>query len=126
MTKHERQLRAIERVWNKFDKNKSGTLTFHELTSLGMSADDAALFFRAFDRNGSYRIEQAEFVKLVERHFVPVFRVFDPNDDGTILISDLKVRDCLVTRSTTIDDRQRPTTTDHYRRRAAFASSDCA
>ena len=95
LTKRERRDRAVEVVWSKFDRNNGGSLTFHELTALGMSADDAALFFRAFDRDGSHRIEKAEFAKLVERHFLPVFRVFDPNDDGSVLVSDLKVRMCV-------------------------------
>lgn len=74
-----------------------------------MSSEDAALFFRAFDQNHSYRcvvvvgslsnlisrpiksIEFGEFVKLVDQHFLPVFLVFDANDDGLVRLSDLKV-----------------------------------
>jgi Ca2+-binding EF-hand superfamily protein len=91
MTKAERQELAVRKVWSTIDGDGNGSVTFSELVNrMGMSADEATLFIKAFDKDRNSQIDYHEFSTMIRKYFLNSFRQFDKDDDGEITPKELK------------------------------------
>lgn len=91
MSKAERQEAAVRKVWSTVDGDGNGSVTFSELVNrMGMSADEAALFIKAFDKDRNSQIDYQEFSSMIRKYFLNSFRQFDKDDDGEITPKELK------------------------------------
>lgn len=91
MSKAERQEAAVRKVWSTVDGDGNGSVTFSELVNrMGMSADEATLFIKAFDKDRNSQIDYHEFSSMIRKYFLNSFRQFDKDDDGEITPKELK------------------------------------
>jgi Ca2+-binding EF-hand superfamily protein len=91
MTRAERQEAAVRKVWSTMDGDNNGSVTFSELVNrMGMSADEATLFIKAFDKDRNSQIDYNEFSSMIRKYFLNSFRQFDKDDDGEITPKELK------------------------------------
>ena len=62
--------KQIKGIFNSYDKDKSGTLTFKELkvalTNTGIDPEEIEGYFKEFDKDDSDALDMVEFEKLME------------------------------------------------------------
>ncbi|CCK71480.1 uncharacterized protein KNAG_0H00640 [Huiozyma naganishii CBS 8797] len=99
------QIQEFRDAFDLFDKDKSGSISASELTtvmkSLGLtpSEDEVRDLMNEIDQDGNNEIDFDEFLSLMarqanamdsEQELIEAFKVFDKNGDGHISKSELK------------------------------------